>query len=109
MTPGSRVLVGFGLGAPLLLLAPLPFSVQLLVSVLLLGVAPGLAMARLLDSGDVLLTVLVTVVGSLCATIAAATALLYLQVWSGLAVSFLMGLLVAGLELGSGRGRHEAA
>lgn len=109
MTPASRLLVGFGLGAPLLLLAPLPFSVQLLVSVLLLCVAPGLAMARLLGTGDVLLTALVTAVGSLSATIAAATALLYLQVWSGSAVSFAMGLLVAGLELGRGRVRHGAA
>lgn len=103
MTPASRLLVGFGLAAPLLLVSPLPYSVDLLVSLGLLGVAPGLAMARALGTGDVLLTVLVTVTGSMAATIAVSTALIYLEVWSGVAVSIFVGLVVVGLELRTGR------
>lgn len=109
MTASSRLLAGFGLGAPLLLLSPLPYSVQLLLSVTLLAVAPGLAMARALGTTDPLLASLVTVTGSLAATIAASTILLYLELWSGAAVSFFVGLFVAALELRRGRVRHAAA
>jgi len=109
MTASSRLLMGFGLGAPLMLLSPLPYSVQLLLSVALLGVAPGLSMARALGTADPILATLVTVTGSMAATIAASTTLLYLHAWSGAAVSFLMGLLVAALELARERGRHGTA
>ncbi|MGN6574465.1 MAG: hypothetical protein ACTHKG_02145 [Nocardioides sp.] len=101
----SGVLIGAALGAPLLLRAPLPASIAVVVAVVLLCVLPGAALARALAPDDPLFAVLVTVTGSLAVTIAVSTVLLYLGVWSGPAAAACVGLVTVVLVLWGEGGR----
>lgn len=101
--PSSLVVVG-GLVLPALVLLPLPEGVTVAAAVVLLGVLPGLALARAARLGDVLLAVLVTLLGSMAVTIAASSALLYLEVWSGAALCLLVAACTVALEIRWGGG-----
>lgn len=99
MTSTSRLIVATALGAPVLLALPLPVSVRLTLSILLLAGLPGLVLARAARIDDVLLAGLVIVTGSLAVTFLVAMTLLYLEMWSGVAVAQLVGLVAAAGEL----------
>jgi hypothetical protein len=101
--PSWLVVVG-GLVLPALVLLPLPEGVTLAAAAVLLGVLPGLALARAARLGDVLLAVLVTLLGSMAVTIAASSALLYLEVWSGAALCLLVAGCTVALEIRWGGG-----
>jgi hypothetical protein len=103
-----RLLAGFVVIAPLLLVLPLPTTITAVVALGLLGVAPGLAMVRLLAPHDPVLAAVTTVVCSLATTVAVSTLLLYVHLWSGPAVALGVGLVTAALVLLPGR-RHELA
>lgn len=105
MNTASRALVGSAVVAPALLVLPLPGPVAVIVAVALLGVLPGAALARALGSGDPVLSVLLTVAGSVAVTIAVSTVLLYLRVWSGPAAGAGVGLVTVIFVLVAERGR----
>jgi hypothetical protein len=109
VTPAARLITAYGLGAPLLLLLPLPRAIDLVVGLALLGVVPGLSLVRRLGTEDPLLVALMAVLGSITVTIAVSTALIYLELWSSFAVTFVVGLVPAALELSTGREAHELA
>lgn len=96
--PSWLVVVG-GLLLPAFVLLPTPEGVTVAAASVLLGVLPGLAMARAARLGDVLLAVLVTLLGSMAVTIAASSALLYLEVWSGAALCLVVAACTVGVEL----------
>jgi hypothetical protein len=101
-----RALVVAAIAVPLLLALPLPAPVAVVLTLGLLGVAPGLAMVRLLAPRDPVLATVATVVFSLSTTVAVSTLLLYLHLWSGPAVALGVGTVTAGVALVPGR-RHE--
>lgn len=94
----SRFTLGTGLIAPLLLMLPLPGLVHVPVAIALLGVAPGLAMASKARIDDVIVVILLAVLGSAAVTIAVATTLLYLQLFSVGAVALLVAIVPVALE-----------
>ena len=108
MTEPVRLFAGFAVVAPMLLVLPLPSPVTAVLALGLLGLAPGLAMVRLLAPGDPVLAAVTTVVCSLATTVAVSTLLLYVHLWSGPAVALGVGLVTAALVLVPGR-HHELA
>lgn len=101
-----RLLAGFAITVPLLLVLPLPAPLAIVLALGLLGVAPGLAMVRLLNPRDAVLAGVATIMCSLSTTVAVSTLLLYLHIWSGPAVALGVGLVTAAVVLVPGR-RHE--
>lgn len=100
----SSLVTGSGLVLPVVVLLPAPDIVTFVAASLLLGVLPGLALARAADLGDMLLAVLVTLLGSMALTIAASSALLYLELWSAAALCLVVGLGAVGIEVRWGGG-----
>jgi hypothetical protein len=77
------------------------------VALVLLGVLPGAAIARAVGSGDPVLAVLVTVVGSTAVTIGVSTVLLYARWWSAPSAAAGVGLVTAIIVVWDEGGRHR--
>lgn len=107
MNTRSWILLGAALGAPSLLLLPLPAVLAGVVGLVLLGVLPGAAIARAIASDDPVLAVLVTVVGSMAVTIGVSTILFYARWWSAPSAAAGVGLVTAIIVVCDQGGRHR--
>jgi hypothetical protein len=104
MTWAAKLIVGAASTTVALLLLPVPAAVATGCALVLLGVLPGAALARILGPVDLVLAMLVTFTGSVAVTIGVSTVLLYLRLWSGSAAAVGVGVLTVLLVLWSERG-----
>lgn len=101
MTRMTTALVAVSAGGPVVVAVDVPDPVRVVWVLGALVVAPAVAVALVVGTGDLLLSAVLGVASSLAATVGIATALLYLQIWSPVLLLTCLGVVTIALLLGA--------